>query len=83
MLRVKGQGDAGRNEGAAGDLYITFAIKPRAGIMRSGLDLYSEVQCSPAVAPVAHSFHQSRPVRLQVSWRQLSAWVSGDEVWVV
>ncbi|EIE21396.1 DnaJ-domain-containing protein, partial [Coccomyxa subellipsoidea C-169] len=43
VLRVKGLGDAGKNRGATGDLYITFAIKPRAGIVRRGLDLYSDV----------------------------------------
>ncbi|CAL8469690.1 g9231 [Coccomyxa elongata] len=43
VLRVKGLGDAGKNGAATGDLYITFAIKPRAGIVRQGLDLYSEV----------------------------------------
>ncbi|KAK9908014.1 hypothetical protein WJX75_001548 [Coccomyxa subellipsoidea] len=43
VLRVKGLGDAGRNRGAPGDLYITFAVKPRAGIQRRGLDLYSDV----------------------------------------
>lgn len=48
VLRVKGLGDAGRNRGAPGDLYITFAVKPRAGIQRRGLDLYSDVRLNPA-----------------------------------
>ncbi len=57
MLRLKGLGDAGKNGGATGDLYITFAIKPRAGIVRQGLDLYSEVLILEQ-APCQHEYDQ-------------------------
>lgn len=58
VLRVRRQGDAGQHGGQAGDLYITFAIRPASGMLRQGLDLFSEVTGSlkcpwrkPAPAP--------------------------------
>ena len=43
VLKVRSQGDAGWNGGQAGDLYITFAVKPASGMLREGLNLHSEV----------------------------------------
>ncbi|CAK0784402.1 hypothetical protein CVIRNUC_007606 [Coccomyxa viridis] len=43
VLKVRGQGDAGRAGGLPGDLYITFLVKASAGMRRRGLDLYSQV----------------------------------------
>ena len=47
MLKLKGQGDAGRSGGPPGDLYITFVVKASAGMRRRGMDLYSEVRFPP------------------------------------
>lgn len=47
MLKLKGQGDAGRSGGPPGDLYVTFVVKASAGMRRRGMDLYSEVLLSP------------------------------------
>ena len=44
LLKIKGQGDAGRAGGLAGDLYITFLVKASAGMRRRGLDLYSQAR---------------------------------------
>ena len=44
VLKLKGQGDAGRSGGPPGDLYVTFVVKASAGMRRRGLDLYSEVR---------------------------------------
>ncbi len=44
MLKVRGQGDAGRAGGLPGDLYITFLVKASAGMRRRGLDLYSQAR---------------------------------------
>lgn len=43
VLRVRSQGDAGLHGGAHGDLYITFTVRPNTGLVRRGLDLYSQV----------------------------------------
>ena len=44
MLKLRGQGDAGRSGGTPGDLYVTFVVKASAGMRRRGMDLYSEVR---------------------------------------
>ena len=44
VLKVRGQGDAGRAGGLPGDLYITFLVKASAGMRRRGLDLYSQAR---------------------------------------
>ncbi len=43
-LRVSGQGNAGRNKGPRGDLYVNVSIKPHPAIRRSGDDLHTEVE---------------------------------------
>ncbi len=39
-IRIKGHGGPGMNGGPAGDLYITFAIRPEYGFKREGANLY-------------------------------------------
>lgn len=41
-LRVSGEGDAGRNRGPAGDLYIVLHVKPHEIFRREGVDVYLE-----------------------------------------
>jgi len=41
VIRLKGYGEPGRNNGAAGDLYIRFDILDDANFKRSGNDLYT------------------------------------------
>jgi molecular chaperone DnaJ len=42
-LRVAGKGNAGRNGGAAGDLYITVRVEPHAFFRREGDDILIHV----------------------------------------
>lgn len=39
-IRIKGHGGPGMNGGPAGDLYITFSIRPEHGFKREGANLY-------------------------------------------
>ncbi|MBT6690922.1 molecular chaperone DnaJ [Candidatus Parcubacteria bacterium] len=41
-IRLAGQGNAGKNGSAAGDLYINIHVKPEAGFERQGFDLVTE-----------------------------------------
>lgn len=41
-VRLSGQGNAGKNGSAAGDLYVTVHIQEEAGFVREGSDLISE-----------------------------------------
>ncbi|MCF7846660.1 MAG: DnaJ domain-containing protein [Candidatus Gracilibacteria bacterium] len=45
-LRVRGEGEAGRREGAAGDLFVHIRVKPSKQFERRGLDLISELSLS-------------------------------------
>ena len=42
-MRVAHEGDAGRNGGQAGDLYVVIHIKPSKEFVREGFDIYSEM----------------------------------------
>jgi len=42
-LRVAGKGNAGRNGGAAGDLYITVRVEPHSFFQREGDDIHIQV----------------------------------------
>ena len=42
-LSVRGQGDAGRNGGSPGDLFVTVSVRPHHLFERNGYDLYCEV----------------------------------------
>lgn len=39
-IRVGGEGDAGRNKGPSGDLYIVLYVKPHQIFKREGVDIY-------------------------------------------
>ncbi|MBP2058943.1 molecular chaperone DnaJ [Lactobacillus colini] len=50
QIRLSGQGEAGKNGGAYGDLYIVFRIRPSKEFTRRGTTIYSEVPISFAQA---------------------------------
>lgn len=41
-LRVNGEGDAGRNGGPSGDLYVVLLVKPHEKFKREGVNIYVE-----------------------------------------
>lgn len=41
-IKLSAQGDAGEKGGSAGDLYITFKIKPKAGFKRQGYNILTK-----------------------------------------
>lgn len=43
VMRLKGSGDAGLHGGLAGDVFVSFVVKPRPDIHRRGRDLFSKV----------------------------------------
>ena len=43
QIRLTGQGEAGRNQGPSGDLYVTFRVLPHEFFQRDGYDLHCEV----------------------------------------
>lgn len=45
-LRVRGEGDAGRNGGAPGDLYIFLRVKEDPNFRRDGPEIYSDASVS-------------------------------------
>ena len=45
-IRVAKEGDAGKNGGSSGDLYIVMHVKPHAEFKREGFNIYSEVYIS-------------------------------------
>jgi molecular chaperone DnaJ len=49
-IRLSGEGEAGRNGGPAGDLYVDIAVKPHPIFERDGRDLHCEVPISFATA---------------------------------
>lgn len=42
-MRVRGEGEAGPNGGAHGDLYVEMHIKPHSVFKRQGLDLFTDI----------------------------------------
>ncbi len=49
-IRLSGEGEAGRNGGPPGDLYVEIRVKPHKLFNRDGADLYCEVPVSFAAA---------------------------------
>jgi molecular chaperone DnaJ len=49
-IRLSGEGEAGRNGGPPGDLYVEIRVKPHKLFERSGADLSCEVPVSIAAA---------------------------------
>ena len=45
-IRVAKEGDAGKNGGVSGDLYIVMYVKPHAKFKREGFNVYSELYIS-------------------------------------
>lgn len=45
-IRVAKEGDAGKNGGSSGDLYIVMHVKPHNEFKREGFNIYSEVNIS-------------------------------------
>lgn len=45
-LRVRGEGDAGRRNGEAGDLYVFIYVKPHPELRREGVTIHSDVEIS-------------------------------------
>lgn len=54
-IRLTGEGEAGRNNGPPGDLYVDIAVKPHPIFTRDGRDLSSEVPISFATAVLGGS----------------------------
>ncbi len=42
-IRLTGLGNAGKNGGPAGDLYVTVAVRPHAVFKREGFDIFCEI----------------------------------------
>ena len=49
-IRLSGEGEAGENNGPAGDLYVHISVKDHPIFMREGTDLYCDVPISFATA---------------------------------
>ncbi|MDR1327043.1 MAG: molecular chaperone DnaJ [Heliobacteriaceae bacterium] len=49
-IRVSGEGDAGRNGGRPGDLFVVLHVKPSDYFKRDGSDIYTKIEISPAQA---------------------------------
>lgn len=49
-IRLSGEGEAGRNGGPPGDLYVEIAVQPHAIFTRQGSDLHCEVPVTFATA---------------------------------
>lgn len=49
-IRISGEGDAGSNGGAAGDLFVVIHVTPSKIFKRDGNDIYSRLEITPAQA---------------------------------
>lgn len=49
-LRFVGRGNAGKNGGSAGDLYITIEVEPHPTLERRGDDIYTDATIDPVTA---------------------------------
>lgn len=49
-MRLSHEGDAGKNGGVAGDLYIVIHVKPSSYYQRDGLNVFTKLEISPAQA---------------------------------
>jgi len=58
-IRLAGEGEAGRNSGPTGDLYIFLSVKPHEFFQREGADLYCRVPISMATAALGGQFEVS------------------------
>lgn len=49
-MRISGEGDAGKNGGLAGDLYVIIHVKPSEVFERSDTNIYTKLDISPCQA---------------------------------
>lgn len=49
-MRVSQEGDAGKNGGPEGDLYVVLHVKPSEYFRREGVNIYTKLEISPAQA---------------------------------
>ena len=49
-MRLSGEGDAGKNGGPSGDLYVIIHVKPSEYFHRDGINIYTKLEVSPAQA---------------------------------
>lgn len=49
-MRLSGEGDAGKNGGPAGDLYVVLYVQDSNYYERDGYDVYTKIEISPAQA---------------------------------
>lgn len=49
-MRLSQEGDAGKNGGVAGDLYIVIHVKPSKYYQRDGINVYTKLDLNPAQA---------------------------------
>lgn len=49
-MRVSQEGDAGKNGGPAGDLYVVLHVKPSDYFKREGFNVYTKLEVTPAQA---------------------------------
>ena len=49
-MRLSGEGDAGKNGGPAGDLYVVLYVQDSKDFERDGYDVYTKLEISPAQA---------------------------------
>lgn len=49
-MRLSHEGDAGKNGGVAGDLYIVIHVKPSTYYQRDGVNVFTKLEISPAQA---------------------------------
>ena len=68
-VRVKGEGEAGRMGGEAGDLYLVVKVEPDKQFMRDGDNLIVDVPCDMFTAMLGGEVEvptMARPVRIKV-----------------
>ena len=49
-MRLSHEGDAGKNGGVAGDLYIVIHVKPSVYYQRDGINVFTKLEISPSQA---------------------------------
>lgn len=49
-MRLAGEGDAGKNGGPSGDLYVVLHVKPSEYFKREGINIFTKLEVSPAQA---------------------------------
>ncbi len=81
-IKVKGRGEAGRNGGPGGDLYVTVTVAPHPLFGRRGADLTLTVPLTFAEAALGSEItvpSLDRPVTLRIPAERLRARSSGSE----